>query len=183
MRQWAACNRSDRDCCLFIYFYSHLTSSTVQSPSLHDALSPRRHLSLPPVLCGQSLAHSTLTFCSHSCLLGGSLGEWYVWSPAGTESGFRWHVNPGRVSDPQGAEEKAQNESTREGGRQGLRVLGGGEWALCVCVQKSSVQILGLCGPNRCLWCLSGSWIHHSCREMLQSVKKLWRGPARGLHA
>lgn len=139
MRQWAASNRSDRDCCLFIYFYSHLTSSTVQSPSLHDALSPRRHLSLPPVLCGQSLAHSTLTFCSHSCLLGGSLGEWYVWSPAGTESGFRWHVNPGGVSDPQGGEEKAQNKSTREGGRQGLRVLGDGGRALCVCVCRNPV--------------------------------------------
>lgn len=56
-----------------------------------------------------------------------------MWSPEGIESGFRWHVNPGGVSDPQGGEEKAQNETTREGGRQGLRVLGVGSGRVCVC--------------------------------------------------
>lgn len=49
-------------------------------------------------------------------------------------------MNPGGVSDPQGGEEKAQNETRgREGGRQGLRVLGGGERALCVCVCRNPV--------------------------------------------
>lgn len=50
---------------------------------------------------------------------GWSMGLWYVWSPESTECGLRWHVNPGRVSDPRGGEKKAQAKTTSEGGRQG----------------------------------------------------------------
>lgn len=122
-------------------FLFTLNSSAVQSPSLYNALSPRYHLSLSPSLCGQPLAHSTLPFCCHSCLLAGSLGEWYVWSPEGTESGLRWHVNPGRVSDPQVGEEKAHTKTTSEGGRQGLRFWGWGA-GLCAGIQCTDSQTL-----------------------------------------
>lgn len=54
------------------------------------------------------------------------MGEWYVWSPESTESGLQWHVNPGRVSDPQEGEKKAEAKTTSEGGRQGLRFSGMG---------------------------------------------------------
>lgn len=58
-------------------------------------------------------------------------------------------MNPGGVSDPQGERRKHRTETMKEGGGRGwLRVLGGGERACAVCVQKSSVQILGLCGLN-----------------------------------
>lgn len=52
------------------------------------------------------------------------MGECYVWSSEGTESGLQWYVNPGSVSDPRGGEKKAQAKTTSEGGRQGLRLLG-----------------------------------------------------------
>lgn len=42
-------------------------------------------LSTYTVTLSQTLAHFILPFCGHSCLLGGSPGEWYVWSPEGTE--------------------------------------------------------------------------------------------------
>lgn len=49
---------------------------------------------------------------------GWELGEWYVWSPEGTESGPQWHVNPGR--------EKKVQAKPSEGGWQGLRGQGAG---------------------------------------------------------
>ena len=144
MRDWAASNRSDRDCCLFIYFYSHLTSSTVQSPSLYNALSPRRHLSLPPALHGQSLAHSTLTFCSHSCLLAGSLGEWYVWSPEGTEWASVACESWQSLRSPRGRGESTErdHEGGREAGAEGSWGWGAG---VCVCAE---IQ----CTNSRTLW-------------------------------
>lgn len=125
MREWAAPNRNDRNCCPLMYLYLHSVHSSIPSP--YNAPSPRRQLPSPPLLhlCGRPRAHFTLPLCCHSCLLGGSMAEWYVWSPEGTESGPQWHVKPGRVSDPQGGGEK-KAETTSEGGRQGLRLRGVG---------------------------------------------------------
>lgn len=155
--------------CIFIY-----TRSTVRSP-VHTMLLPL-DVSPPPLrhLCGRPRAHFTLPLCCHSGLLGGSMAEWYVWSPEGTESGLQWHVKPGRVSDPQGGGEK-KAETTSEGGRQGLRLRG-------VAV-GNPVYKFRVCWLNRCFWCLSHPRIRHGCLEMLWRVGKAWRGPARGLRA
>lgn len=100
--EWAASNRNDRNCCLLTYFYLYVISPQF-SPPVYTMLFPLHVISpFPHHLCGQLLAHFTLPFCCHSCLLGRSMGAWYVWSPESSESGLQWHVNPGRVSDPRG---------------------------------------------------------------------------------
>lgn len=53
------------------------------------------------------------------------MGEWYVWSPEGTESGLQWHVNPGSLRSPRGREE-SQAETTSGGREVGAEVTGGG---------------------------------------------------------
>lgn len=126
MRERAASNTNDRNCCLLINFYLHLISPQFNPPSLYNALAPRCHLSLADPLYGQPLALFTLPFCCHSCLLGGRVGEWYVWSPEDTESGLQWHVSPGRVSDPRGGVKIAQAKTASEGRRQRLRYWGWG---------------------------------------------------------
>lgn len=44
--KWAASNRNDRNCCPLLCFYLHFISPQF-SPHLYNALSSRRHLSLP----------------------------------------------------------------------------------------------------------------------------------------
>lgn len=63
------------------------------------------------------------------------------------------------LRSPRGRGESTERDHEGEGGRQGLRVLGGGERA-CVCVQKSSVQILdsvGLTDASVSVWLLDSS--------------------------
>lgn len=117
---------------------------------------------LPCVTCvrAQALARFTLPLCCHSCLLGGSTGGWYVWSPEGTESGLQWHVNPGSLRSPSGGE--ASRGETTSGGREaGGEVTGAGRG-------ESSVQI----HKHQCFWCLSHPWICHGCLEMLWCVRR-----------
>lgn len=124
--------------CSFIFIY---TQSIVRSPSPHNAPAPR--CQMPRHLGGQPRAHLTLRLCCHSCLLRGNTAEWYVWSPEGTESGLRRHVKPGRVSAPQGGEMEA--ETTSEGGRWGLRLLGGGVGIQCTnsrCLSASPMLLV-----------------------------------------
>lgn len=121
VREWAASHRNDRNCCLLIYFYLHSLSPQFKAPG-YTMLLPLDVLS-PPLrhLCrAQALARFTLPLCCHSCLLGGSTGGWYVWSPEGTESGLQWHVNPGSLRSPGGAGGGSQpwrDNKWREGGR------------------------------------------------------------------
>lgn len=71
MGEWAASNRKERNCCLLVYFYLYLISPQFSPPVYTmpfplDVISP-----FPHHLCSQLLAHFTLSFCCHSCLLGG----------------------------------------------------------------------------------------------------------------
>jgi len=96
-----------------------------------DVIAPPLH---PLGAQCSALGHLTLPPCCRSCLLGGSMGEWYVWSPEGTESGLPWHVHPGSLRSPRGREE-SQAQTTSGGREAGAEVTRG---------EESSVQIHGL---------------------------------------
>lgn len=79
-----------------------------------------------------------------SCLLGGSTGAWYVWSPEGTESGLPWHVNPGSLRSLRGREE-SQAETTSGGREAGAEVTGGRESSVQIHCLLISPKASGVC--------------------------------------